>query len=128
MSKFDQIWISNRFRYRKTLKGTRLVKDPVTGYLEPVGRKGFTAEMRKTFIDRLRVCNNYNQIAKSVGIQIQSFYDAVAVDDKFREEVLLCDKIENRSIQLNNELKQLKIKEKNQTIEDLSGRLGQYGR
>ena len=121
--KYDQIWVSNRFRYRKTLTGTRLTKHPVYGYLEPVGRKGFTAEKRKTFIDRFKVCSNMKQIAKSVEISMASVYDAIAVDDKFRDDVNACNEIPGRTKKLHNELASLTVKEKNQTINDLMGRL-----
>lgn len=120
---YDAVWVSNRFRYRKTLTGTRLTKHPVLGYLEPVGRKGFTAEMRKTFIDRFKICSNMKQIAKSVEISMASVYDAIAVDTKFREDINTCNEIEGRSKKLHNELESLKVTEKNQTISDLMGKL-----
>lgn len=123
MPKFDSIWVSNRKRYRKTLTGTRLTKHPVYGYLEPVGRKGFTAEKRKTFIDRFKICSNMQQIANSVEITIASVYDAIAVDDKFREGINACNEIPGRSKKLNNELASLEVKEKNQIITDLADKL-----
>lgn len=126
MIKYDNIWVSNRFRYRKTLKGTRLTKHPVYGYLEPVGRKGFTAEKRKTFIDRFKICSNMKQIADSIEITMGSIYDAIAVDDKFREDINACNEIPGRSKKLNNELKSLEVREKNQIIADLGRKLKDY--
>lgn len=121
--KYDAIWVSNRFRYRKTLTGTRLTKHPVYGYLEPVGRKGFTAEKRKTFIDRFKICSNMKQIAKSVEITIASVYDAIAVDEKFRDDINAHNEIEGRSKKLHNELASLKVREQSDTITDLMGKL-----
>lgn len=126
MAKFDAIWIANRFRYRKTLKGSRLKKDPVTGYMESPDRRCFSAEQRKTFILRFKVCSNAAQIAKSIPIDIQSVYDAIAVDTKFREDFLEADKIAGRSKHLNDEMAKLAVAEKAQVITDLGNRLDKY--
>lgn len=124
---FDETWIANRLKFRKTLKGTRLTLDPITGYLEPVGRDGFTAEDRKTFIERLRICNNYAQICKSLNITTGSFYDAIVVDRKFRDDVNAANKIENRNKQLNNSLAQVDVNQKEAVIKDLMERAKKYG-
>lgn len=116
---FDETWIDNRRKRRKTLKGTKLDLDPVTGYLEPFTRKGFTAYQKCTFIERLKICKNYNQICKSIPIDLQAFYDAVALDTKFREEVNKANLIENRSMQLENALVSIKIEEKENILKDL---------
>lgn len=126
MASFDQIWIDNRFRYRKTLRGSRLRLDDVTGYLEPSDRRGFSAEMRQTFINRFRVCSNMAAIAKSVNIDIQSVYDAVAVDPKFRADIIKCNENTGRSKQLNDEMKKLAASEKAQVVIDLSNKIGFY--
>lgn len=126
MAKFDQIWIDNRFRNRKTLKGSRLRLDDVTGYLEPAERRGFSAEQRKTFVDRFKVCSNMAAIARSVNIDIQTVYDAIAVDSKFRAEIIKCNENTQRSKQLNNELVKLAASEKVQVITDLSNKLEKY--
>ncbi len=100
--------------------------DPVTGYMRPVGRDGFTAEDRATFIERLKICGNIRQICKSIPIDVMSFYDAVAVDDKFREDVNKANEIPNRSKQLNNSLEAIKHIDKTTVIADLSKNIGKY--
>ncbi len=126
MANYDQIWIDNRFRYRKTLRGSRLRKDDITGYLEPADRRGFSAEMRKTFIDRLRVCSNMADISRSVNINIQSVLDAIAVDPKFRQDVIEANKNTQRSKRLNDELTKLAASEKTQVLTDLGLKLQSY--
>lgn len=126
MSNFDQIWIDRRLRYRKTLKGSRLRRDDVTGYLEPSDRRGFSAQMRKQVVDWFRVCSNMAAISRAVNIDIQSIYDAIAVDPKFREDIRKCNENTQRSKQLNNELVKLAASEKQQVIVDLSNKLNQY--
>lgn len=124
--RFDATWIANRFRYRKTLKGTRMCVDPVTGYMRPVGRDGFTAEERAIFIERLRLCSNTAQICRSIPIDIQSFYDAIAVDTKFRQEVNLAYKIPNRAMQLNNGLEEIRHVEKKTVVNELVKAMEKY--
>ena len=126
MPKFDQIWVSNRFRYRKGMTGTGMIVDPATGYLEPATRRGFNGEMKKVFIDRFKVCSNRNQISKSLFINIQAIYDAIAVDEKFRNDFIACDQIEGRNKQLNNSLIELAASAKNQVISDLASRIDKY--
>ena len=126
MAKFDETWIANRFRYRKTLKGSRLKLDEETGYLQSPDRRCFTAEQRKTFIERFRICSNAAQIAASIPIDIQSVYDAIAVDKQFRTHFLEADKISGRSKHLNDEIKKYAVSEKKQIITDLSGIAGKY--
>ncbi len=126
MARFDQIWIDNRFRYRKTLRGSRLKLDDATGYLQSPDRRCFTAEQRKTVVDRFRVCNNMAQIAKSVNIDIQSIYDAIAVDPKFRKDIIEADLLEGRSKHLNDELVKLAASEKQQVISDLTEKTKMY--
>ncbi len=126
MASFDQIWVANRFRYRKTLTGSRLRYDDVTGYMEPSDRRGFSAEMRKTFIDRFRVCCNMKQISQSVNVDIQTVYDAIAVDSKFRADYIECNKNTQRTKQLNNEMMKLAASEKLQVIIDLKNKIKLY--
>lgn len=103
-----------------------MVVDPPTGYLEPVTRRGFTGEMKKVFIDRFKICSNRTQIAESVFIDIQAVYDAIAVDEKFRNDFLACENLEGRKKQLNNSLVELAASAKNQTISDLSREARKY--
>jgi hypothetical protein len=126
MASFDQIWIDNRFRYRKGLKGSRMKLHEATGYVESLDRRGFSAAMKKTVIERFTVCSNMAAICRSVNIDIQSFYDAVAVDRKFREDVIRCDKDTKRSKRLNDELVELASSERQQTIADLNARRLKY--
>ncbi len=126
MARFDEIWIANRFRYRKTLRGSRLKLDEETGYMQSPDRRCFTAEQRKTFIDRFKLCANVAQIARSIPIDIQSVYDAIAVDKQFRTHFLEADNLPGRSKQLNDELKKYAVSEKKQIITDLSSKLDQY--
>ena len=121
--KFDAVWVENRKKYRKNLKGTRMTVDPITGYLEPVGRKGFSADYKNTFIERFRVCNNMKQIAESLKFDQATIYDAIAVDKKFRDDVNACYLIEGRSKQLRDKLEEIVSEQKNQIIADLSKKL-----
>ena len=126
MAKFDQIWIDNRFRYRKGMRGTAMRLDEPTGYLESCTRRGFTAEMKSTFIKRFMVCSNMKAITKSIFVDIQSVYDALALDKKFRDDFLKCDELKGRSKQLTNELEKLTVAEKIQIVQNLSSKLGNY--
>ncbi len=125
-SNFDQIWIENRFRNRKAMTGTALRKDEQTGFLEPVTKRGFSAEQKATFIKRFEVCNNQRQVAKSVRIDIQAVYDAIALDEKFRAEFIRCTGIVGRSKHLNDELVKLSSSEKNELIADLLKKSDKY--
>ena len=124
--KFDAVWVNNRKRYRKTLKGTMLTVDPITGYLAPIAREGFTSDKRELFVQRFQICNNLKAICKSVGITIGSFYDAVAVDEKFREDINKCFLIPNRPKHLNNQIKLAENKEKQSIIDNLAKSLDKY--
>jgi len=126
-AKFDQIWIDNRFRYRKGMKGSTMRKDVATGYLEPKNIRGFNAEMKKTFIQRYSVCDNKSAIAKSLFVDIQSVWDAIALDEKFRTDIIKCDQIISRKHRLNDSLVELANSEKTNTILELSRSLEKYG-
>jgi hypothetical protein len=126
MATFDQIWIENRFRNRKGMVGTALRLDPETGYLEPTTKRGFSAEQKATFIKRFEVCNNQRQVAKSVRIDIQAVYDAIALDSHFREEFVRCAGIPGRTKRLNDELIKLSHSEKNEIIADLLKKTDKY--
>ena len=126
MTEFNEIWVANRKRYRKGLTGTRLVRDPETGYMDPHDRRGFTAEMRATFIARFRICSNMKQICQSVRIERQTVYDAIAVDEKFRREFIEAYKILGRSKRLNDEMVKLAASEKSQVLTDLKNIAERY--
>lgn len=123
---FDAIWVANYKRIRKTLVGSRMSLDPVTGYMRPIGRDGFTAEDRATFIERFKVCRNLTQICKSIPIDIMSFYDAVAVDEKFKKDINEIWNLPNRPMQLNSGLEEIKHVEKRTVIEDLAKKMDKY--
>lgn len=123
---FDETWVANRRRYRKTLSGSQHAVDPDTGYLESQWNKGFTAANKAVFVERLKHCRNYSQISKSIPVDIQSFYDAVAIDPKFREDVNACGKIPDRAMQLNHAIAQLNKKENTDVISDLLKRAENY--
>ena len=117
--RFNEIWCANRKRQRKTLTGTRLALDPDTGFLNPVGRDGFTSEDRAAFVERLRICSNITQVCKSIPIDVQSFYDAVAVDQGFRKAVNEACNIPGRAKQLNEGMKAIKHQEKTDVVNEL---------
>ncbi len=125
-SNFDQIWIENRFRNRKAMTGTALIVDSQTGFLEPATKRGFSAEQKATFIKRFEVCNNQRQVAKSVRIDIQAVYDAIALDEKFRTEFIRCMGLTGRTKHLNDELVKLSHSEKNELIADLLKKTDKY--
>ncbi len=124
--KFDQIWIDNRFRYRNGMKGSRMRLDEATGYLEPSTRRGFSAEMKAVFIKRFTVCSNRKAIAKSLFVDIQSVYDALALDKKFREDFIKAESIIERSPRLNDELVKLATSEKTKVVMDLTASAAKY--
>lgn len=124
--RFDATWIQNRFRQRKGLTGTRQTKDPVTGYLEPVGRKGFTAANRHIFIERMKICSSVAGVARSIPIDVQSVYDATAVDTKFREEMNVCWELEGRAVKLNTAIEQIEAVAKDDIIADLAKKMERY--
>lgn len=125
--RFDETWVANRFRYRKTLKGKNLTLDPDTGYMSPKVPYGFKAVDRAVFIERLRICNNIAEICRSIPIDLQTFYDAIAVDTKFREDVNQAYTIENRALHLNDGLVEMKKEEKTAVINDLMEKAKKYG-
>ncbi len=127
-SQFDQIWIENRYRYRKGMRGTAMRLDEATGYLEPMTRRGFSAEMKDIFIKRFTVCSNKRAICRSLFIDVGSVYDAIAIDKKFREDYLKCDSIIKRNTQLNDELVVLANSEKKNIVDDLTSKLDKYSK
>ena len=124
--RFNEIWVQNRFRHRKRMAGTGLRLNEALGYLEPSRMRGFNAEMKDTFIKRFSVCDNLKAIAKSLFIDIQTVYDAIAMDKKFRDEINRCDLIEGRKKQLNNQLVELAASEKKVVLTDLTGKMDKY--
>lgn len=123
---FDQIWIENRLRYRKRLTGSAMRMDEVTGYLEPATRRGFSAEEKQTFIKRYTVCSNFKQCTKSVNVDVQTVYDAIAIDKRFREDIIKCNEIVGRKKQLNDELVKLAVSEKVAVLSELSKEADKY--
>lgn len=124
--KFDQVWIDNRIRYRKDMKGTALRLDDETGYLEPTTKRGFSAEMKKIFIQRFSVCKNKLAICKSLYIDPATVYDAIALDKKFREDYLKADSVVERSPRLNDELVKVANSAKQTVINDLTKAAEKY--
>lgn len=125
-SEFDETWISNRLRYRKTHTNNKLVKDKLTGFLESYSRHGFNGEKKKVFIDRFRICKSMAGVAKSIPIDIQAVYDAIAVDPLFREEFKKCLLIDGRFNKLNNALIESKIVESQSLISELLKKAEKY--
>ena len=108
------------------MTGTGAVVNKDTGYKESALKAGFSAESKVVFIQRLKACNNFSQIAASIPIDIQTFYDALAVDEKFREDVNAACLIPNRPKQLNDALMELKHKDKEQAITTLFNKAKGY--
>lgn len=123
---FDETWASNRFLFRKRLKGTRVVLDTKTGFLEPACSYGFNVDKKLAFIDRLKLCSNVSQICRSVEITPGTFYDAVAMDKGFREAVNVCNLIVGRAKQLNSALAEIKKEEDKSILQELTQRLNDY--
>lgn len=124
--KYDQVWIENRFRYRKGMKGSALRLHEETGYLESTNQRGFSAEMKDTFIKRFMLCNNMKQICESVNIDIQAVYDAIALDKKFRDDINYCNEQKGRKKQLNDELLEQAVSEKTAIISELTNKMDKY--
>ena len=122
----DQIWIDNRTRYRKGMAGTGMRVNPSTGYLESPKPNGFSSDKKKTFIERFTVCKNKSAICKSIPIDIQSVYDAVALDSKFRTDFIHCETIKRRKNKLNDALVELASSEKVQVIAELTKKMDKY--
>lgn len=122
----DATWVSNRFRTRKRMKGGRLYKHPETGFLTTATSHGFDWEKKQTFLERFKLCSNILQIAKSVGINVQSVYDHLALDAKFRDEFIRLDQIEGKNRQLNDALLGIEKELKAAYIADLMSRSEKY--
>ena len=123
---FDETWAVNRKRYRKGMTGTGMMVNKDTGYKESANKQGFSAKSKVIFIQRLRACNNFAQICDSIPIQIQTFYDALVLDEKFRDDVNAAGKIPNRPKQLNDALMELRNKDKEQAISTLFNKAKGY--
>ncbi len=106
---FDQIWASNRFKYRPGLSGQGMRKDPATGFLEAVSGRGFKARDKAIFIARLKSCSSKRAIARSIPIDIQAVYDHIALDMTFREQVIACEQIKGRKARLNEAMEHAKV-------------------
>ncbi len=126
MPKFDEEWIKTRFKNRRAMVGSAYTVDAETGFLAPKRRTGFTVEKKGAFLRRFELCNNQAQIAKSVDIDIQAVYDAVALDDKFRAEFMRCLAIPGRPKHLADGGVDFTQEEKSELIGDLLKRANRY--
>ncbi len=101
---FDQIWIENRFKHRQRMTGGKMTLDKATGYLTTDKRGGFNSTKKVYFLNRFKVCSNLSQICKSLSLNVETMYDHIALDPKFRDEFMKLQHKEGRSKQLNNGL------------------------
>lgn len=120
------MWCENRKRLRKNMNGKAQVIDRATGYLDSNRKHGFSADKRKLFIERLQICNNYQDISRSLGMDVQAFYDAIALDAKFREDVNAANRIEGRAARLNKGFEQDKVADKQAILGDLLKKASEY--
>lgn len=123
---YDEVWIANRLRCRKGANGKKLSLDKYTGYLEARTKTGFTGEDKKVFIDRFRICKSMANVAKSVPVDVQAVYDAIALDPKFREEFKKCLLLDGRFNKLNNAMIQSKIADSQALISGLLEKAKNY--
>lgn len=121
---FDQVWIENRFRKRKRMSGTKLHVDQQTGFMTSSESWGFTAEGKKTFLARFRVCDSLASVARSIPIHIQTVYDHIALDPKFREEFVKANQIQGKAKKLNKALVDVAEEEKRDFISSLLKKAG----
>lgn len=123
--RFDALWVENRFKSRRKLKMGRNI-DPMTGYVCPSQKSGFVPKKKTEFIKRLKICSNLTAISKSLKIDVQTFYDAVASDEAFRKDVNECCRIEGRPKNLNIALETVKTKPKSELVSLLMERMKEY--
>lgn len=114
------IWIANRFLKRKKMTGKGLFLDKNTGFLVTKNKHGFDGERKKAFLARFTVCSNLAQIAKSLGLDIQTIYDHLAMDERFREEFNKLNEIEGKATQLNSALVEASKVEQIQFINEIN--------
>ncbi len=126
MARFDKDWIENRYKTRKGMNGLAMRQDGPTGYLESVIRRGFSAKTKKEFIGLLAVCSNQIQICRRLGVDVQSMYDAIALDKKFREDFLRCLEVVGRKKQLTNIEETLAQDEKQHIVNSLANKINDY--
>lgn len=124
--KFDWIWVENRFRHRKRMTGAKLYTDPETGYKATPSIKGFTVEKKKTFLHRFKSCSNIKAIARSLYLDVQTIYDHIAMDDKFREEFKRLDEFDNKTKNLNSALLERHNMEKEAMLQELAQKASKY--
>lgn len=115
---YDEVWAENRKRFRDNT-GANLTLNKDTGYLEVVGRDGFTAQDKKEFIRRFRMCSSFAAVSASIPIDVQAVYDAMLFDLKFRADVNACNLLDNRPLKLNDALKEAQVNEKSAVVDDL---------
>lgn len=82
--------------------------------------------MKKTFIQRFRLCKNKKAICKSLFLDVQSVYDAIALDKKFREDYIAADQIKKRKTKLNDALLEAIQTERHEMIDSLVSKIDQY--
>jgi len=97
-----------------------------TGYLEPTTRRGFDSERKKVFIQRFSLCSNMKAVCRSIFIDVQAVYDAVALDVKFRTDFIRAYSIVERGNRLNDELVDLANSEKQTIVNDLNNKINKY--
>lgn len=123
---FDATWADNRKQLRKGMTGTGMAVDPATGYLQAKRESGFTAKKKVLFIERLKVCKAFCEIAKSVKTDVACVYDALVLDLRFREAVNQAQQIPGRKKHLNDALETIKFEETSQTIAELARAAEKY--
>lgn len=117
--RFDETWADTRKRTRPALKGSRMVLNEFYGYMESVQYRGFKAPEKALFIERFKACSNFRQVCQSIPIDIQTVYDHMCLDKKFRLDYIDCLKTENRLPVLNDAVKEQEIKLKQDLFKDL---------
>lgn len=100
--------------------------DPETGFLQAVYVSGFTAKKKAAFIERYKVCRNFAEVCKSVSLDLQTVYDAIALDAKFRDAVNACKQIPGRKMRLNDALENIKTEEHSLVIQQLAKAADKY--
>lgn len=123
---FDATWADNRKHLRKGMTGTGMKADPVTGYLEAMRDSGFTAKKKVLFIERLKLCKGFCEVARSVKVDVGAVYDALVLDLKFRDAVNQAQQMPDRKSHLNDALETIKFEETSQTVAELSKAAEKY--
>jgi hypothetical protein len=125
-AKLDQVWVENRFRTRKGMTGKKLDLDKDTGFLTSGDTTGFTVERKTIFLQRFMVCSNITEIAGSVGVNVQTMYDHLAMDTAFRTKYLSLKDIPGKAKYLNDGIIGLEKAEKAAFIGNLLAKAEKY--